>query len=226
MPAGYSGWPWGTTRHRRSETAMPNLASQMRTAFASMAWNTGSSSPGELLMTFKHLGGRGLLLERLGEVAGALAQLVEQPGILDGDDGLLGEIGHQLDLLVGERPDLLAVDRDRSDELTLLDHRHRNMRSRAGKLGRRGLDPFCCLVEGMDDLFRPDEAIEGLFRAPAHRGYAAEENRPMPAAHSGWPRGTTRHCGSETGCRTWPRRCGSRSPVWPGTPAPAPPASC
>ena len=30
---------------------MPNLASQMRTAFASMAWNTGSSSPGELLMT-------------------------------------------------------------------------------------------------------------------------------------------------------------------------------
>ena len=30
---------------------LPNLASQMRVAFASMAWNTGSSSPGELLMT-------------------------------------------------------------------------------------------------------------------------------------------------------------------------------
>ncbi len=29
----------------------PNLASQIRTAFASMAWNTGSSSPGELEMT-------------------------------------------------------------------------------------------------------------------------------------------------------------------------------
>jgi hypothetical protein len=30
---------------------LPNLASQMRVAFASMAWNTGSSSPGELLIT-------------------------------------------------------------------------------------------------------------------------------------------------------------------------------
>ena len=30
---------------------MPNLASQSRVAFASMAWNTGSSSPGELEMT-------------------------------------------------------------------------------------------------------------------------------------------------------------------------------
>ena len=31
--------------------SMPNLASQMRVAFSSIAWNTGSSSPGELLMT-------------------------------------------------------------------------------------------------------------------------------------------------------------------------------
>jgi hypothetical protein len=29
------------------------LASQMRTAFSSMAWNTGSSSPGDELMTLK-----------------------------------------------------------------------------------------------------------------------------------------------------------------------------
>ena len=29
----------------------PNLASQMRVAFASMAWNTGSKSPGDELMT-------------------------------------------------------------------------------------------------------------------------------------------------------------------------------
>ncbi len=32
-----------------------------------------------------------------------LAQLVEQPRVLDGDDGLRGEVLHQLDLLVGER---------------------------------------------------------------------------------------------------------------------------
>ena len=30
---------------------LANFASQMRVAFASMAWNTGSSSPGELLIT-------------------------------------------------------------------------------------------------------------------------------------------------------------------------------
>ena len=55
-------------------------------AFSSMAWNTGSSSPGELRDDLQHLGGRGLLL------AATLAQLVEQAGVLDGDDGLLGEI--------------------------------------------------------------------------------------------------------------------------------------
>ena len=33
---------------------------------------------------------------------------VEQPRVLDGDDSLGGEVLHQLDLLVGERADLLA----------------------------------------------------------------------------------------------------------------------
>ena len=74
------------------DTSMPNLASQMRIAFASMASNTGSSSPGELEMTFSTSRGRGLLLQRLGQIVGALAQLVEQPRVLDGDDGLGGEI--------------------------------------------------------------------------------------------------------------------------------------
>ena len=68
---------------------MPNLASQIRTAFASIASNTGSSSPGELLMTCS-----------TSEVAvccstprrSRAAQLVEQPGVLDRDDGLGGEV--------------------------------------------------------------------------------------------------------------------------------------
>ena len=40
---------WNALPSYRNNT--PNLASQIRTAFASMASNTGSSSPGELLMT-------------------------------------------------------------------------------------------------------------------------------------------------------------------------------
>src|SRR5262249_56637086 len=62
----------------------------------------------------EHVGGRGLLLQRLSEVVRALAQFVEQPRILDGDNGLSGEVRYQLDLLVGERPHLLAVNADHS----------------------------------------------------------------------------------------------------------------
>ena len=40
---------WNALSWKRSN--VPNLASQMRTAFSSMAWNTGSNSPGELEMT-------------------------------------------------------------------------------------------------------------------------------------------------------------------------------
>ena len=69
----------------------PNLASQMRVAFASMVSNTGSSSPGELRDDLQHLRGRGLLLQRLARSSCA-AQLVEQPRVLDGDDGLGGEV--------------------------------------------------------------------------------------------------------------------------------------
>ena len=57
------------------------------------------------------------------------AQLVEQPRVLDGDHGLGGEILHQLDLLVGERPHLLAVDDDGADQLIVLEHRHDEMGS-------------------------------------------------------------------------------------------------
>ena len=50
----------------------------------------------------KHFGGRGLLLQQF-------AQLAEQAGVLDRDDGLLGEVGEELDLFLGERPDLVAM---------------------------------------------------------------------------------------------------------------------
>jgi hypothetical protein len=43
------------------------------------------------------------------------AQLVEQTCVLDGDDGLLCEMAHKLDLLVGEWSDFLAVDNNAPD---------------------------------------------------------------------------------------------------------------
>ena len=58
-----------------------------------MASKTGSSSPGELeLMTCSTSDVAGLLLQRLGQIVGALAQFIEQPRVLDGDNGLGGEI--------------------------------------------------------------------------------------------------------------------------------------
>ena len=65
----------------------------------------------------EHVGGRGLLLQRL-------AQLVEQPSILDGDDGLSGEVGEQLNLLGRKWSHLLAVNGKGADELILLKHGH------------------------------------------------------------------------------------------------------
>ena len=53
------------------------------------------------------------------------AQLVEQPRVLDGDDGLRGEVVQQLDLFVGEGSHLLAIDGDRADQFVILEHRHR-----------------------------------------------------------------------------------------------------
>ena len=74
----------------------PNLASQIRTAFCSMASNTGWRSPGELLMTWS-----------TSDVAvccsSEFAQFVEQPRVLDGDHRLVGEGFHQLNLLVAKR---------------------------------------------------------------------------------------------------------------------------
>ncbi len=81
----------------------------------------------------EHVGGGSLLLQGLGEVVRALAQLVEQPGVFDGDDGLGGEVPHQRNLLIGERPDFLSVDDDTADQHIVLKHGHRDERSRAGK---------------------------------------------------------------------------------------------
>ena len=113
---------------------MPNLASQMRVAFSSMAWNTGSSSPGELEMTLS-----------TSEVAvccssdsvrssvrwrSSLSSRVFSMAIT----AWAAKFLHQLDLLVGERPHLLAVDGDGADQLVVLEHRHDEHGARAAEL--------------------------------------------------------------------------------------------
>ena len=50
-------------------------------------------------------------------------QLVEQPRVLDRDHGLSGELLDQLDLLVGERPHLVAADQDGAERACLREQR-------------------------------------------------------------------------------------------------------
>ena len=52
----------------------------------------------------QHVGGRGLLLQRLREIARARLHLVEQPHVLDRDHGLVGEGLDEFDLPSRERP--------------------------------------------------------------------------------------------------------------------------
>src|SRR5580704_5747709 len=57
----------------------------------------------------EHIRGCRLLFQRRRQVSGALAQFVEQPRVLDGDDRLGGEGLNQLDLLLSKRSYVSAV---------------------------------------------------------------------------------------------------------------------
>ena len=70
-------------------------------------------SVGDAAMTRSIVAGRGLLLQRLGQLAVARLHLLEQPHVLDGDHRLVGEGLEQLDLLVAERAHLGAADHRR-----------------------------------------------------------------------------------------------------------------
>jgi hypothetical protein len=89
-----------------------------------MAWNTRLQLARRARDNFQHLGGRRLLLQGFAQIIRALPQLVEEPRVLDGDDGLGGEILDKLDLLIGERPDFLAVNDNGTNQLRVFQHRH------------------------------------------------------------------------------------------------------
>ena len=60
----------------------------------------------------QHLAGGRLLLQRLGEIAVAILQLLEQARVLDGDDRLISECLQQGDLRVREGLHLLTANHD------------------------------------------------------------------------------------------------------------------
>ncbi len=88
------------------------------------------------------------------------AQFAQQPCVLDRDDGLGGEVLHQFALLVGERPDFLAVDDDGTDQFVLFAHRHGKQRSDTGDI-HGGHKKWIAR-----DVTRLRHQVWGLYRLP------------------------------------------------------------
>ena len=109
----------GTYPPRRSHS-VPNLASQMRVAFASIASNTGSSSPGELEMTLQHLRRRRLLLQGFAQIVRARLYLLEQPHVLDRDYSLSGKSAQEIEMYFGKGAGLGTRHDNGSERATIL----------------------------------------------------------------------------------------------------------
>ena len=120
----------------------------------------------------QHLGGRGLLLQRL-------ARLGHQPRVLHRDDRLRREILQQRDLLVGERPDFPAVDRDDARAA-----RHPCAAARSDRCGRRRARPCAPSTRSRVDsvVIRAVSAIWTNVSPPSSR--ASGDSRLAGRSHA------------------------------------------
>ena len=102
------------------------------------------------------------LTDRPAKLVGALPQLAEQPGVLDGDDGLPRKVRQQLDLFVGERRWLHAVDNESAHQLVLFEHRNaqRGMRARDLDEGRVGVNLVGLEITDVHDLLGAKQAAK------------------------------------------------------------------
>src|SRR5262249_9178156 len=101
---------------------------------------------------------------RLAQIICALAQLLEQARVLDGDDGLVSEVLYQFDLFVGEGANLLAINNNCANQVVVLEHWDRDQRSCAAKpSGCTGIR-FRGIIGGVVRLLRLQQSIKGRSR--------------------------------------------------------------
>jgi hypothetical protein len=100
-----------------------------------------------------------------------LAQLIQQPRVLNGNDGLRGEVLNQLDLLVGEGSDFLPVEDERTDEPFVLKHRHIEKSAGTGGFDQPnhpgipfGIGAFSSKVGYVDCFFGGSHASKRIMR--------------------------------------------------------------
>ena len=128
----------------------------------------------------EHVAYRRLLLERFGEILGALAQLAQEAGVLDGDHGLGGELLQQVDLLFGKRPPHLPEDHHIADDALIPDQRHGKQAARAADIDERATIGFGVAIGlAVDEI---DDLHERLaFEQAGRRRARAVRQRLSPA---------------------------------------------
>ena len=121
---------------------------------------------------------RGLLLQRF-------AQLVEQPRVLDRDDGLGGEARDQRDLFISKGTNLLAVHDDCADQFTLLQHGDGYKRPYTAefdggddvRIAFFNVELLCSQIGDMNRRFACKQATDRIFRISGRAsGCKASEN--------------------------------------------------
>ena len=141
---------------------LPKLAPQMRTAFSSMAANSGCRSPAELEITWSTSEVAVCCSSYFPQFARALLFGLEQPHILDGDHCLMSEGFDNGDLSIGEWFDFGVVERDHPQQISPLQYRHR-------KEAAVGLDSFRWIF-----VVWVGQHVGDINRSPLKRGTAGD----------------------------------------------------
>ena len=144
---------------------------------------------GRVAHDLEHVAGRRLVFERLGQLAVAALDLLEQAHVLDGDHRLRGEGFQELHLFVAERLGLAAHHEDDADRLALAHHRNGERGTIAG--GRRDALRFgearvACHIGDMDDrAVKQRAAGHGLARGRPRIARLQRRHRPRLHAEVG-----------------------------------------
>jgi len=116
----------------------------------------------------QYLGGGGLLFQRF-------ACLGDQPCILHRDDCVRGKVLQQRDFLLGERPYLLPINRDRSEQLVILAKRD-SEKGAGTSVAHERLRPDALVIRFVFDevgyrnnAFTPNKSFGHASRCCGHR---------------------------------------------------------
>ena len=152
-----------------------NFASQMRVAFFEHGRKDRFQLARRRADDAQDIRCRGLLLQRL-------PQFIEQPRVLDGDDGLSGEALHECDLLASEGAHFRSVDADGTDQFIVFEHRHCDKAARAGHPDEELRVPRVSLIGrvlghigSLDRSFGPRDLCDYRGAGHAHQRLALSE---------------------------------------------------